>query len=98
MPRSSALRASDADRDAIAARLRQATLDGRLDAEEFEDRLGAALRARTYGELRRLVADLPTAGRAPRRMSAFALALRVLAVLVVLAVVAAIVVLAAAWW
>ena len=60
------LRASDADRELIAERLRKAALEGRLLAEELEQRLGAALRARTYGELDALVADLP-AERAPAR-------------------------------
>jgi hypothetical protein len=59
------LRASDADREHIAERLRKAASEGRLLAEELEQRLGAALRARTYGELDALVADLPD--RAPAR-------------------------------
>jgi hypothetical protein len=60
------LRASDADREHIAERLRKAASEGRLLAEELEQRLGAALRARTYGELDELVADLP-AERSPAR-------------------------------
>ncbi|HEY6295867.1 MAG TPA: DUF1707 domain-containing protein, partial [Streptosporangiaceae bacterium] len=36
--------------------------DGRLTAEELDERLELAMTARTYGELARLVADLPTAG------------------------------------
>jgi uncharacterized protein DUF1707 len=95
MPRTSSLRASDADRDAVADRLRQATLEGRLDAEEFEERLGAALHARTYGELRRLVSDLPSVRP---RVSPFVIALKVLAALIVLMVAAVVLVMAAAWW
>ena len=53
------LRASDADRDAIVDRLRGAASEGRLAAHELEDRVGAALRACTYGELDATVADLP---------------------------------------
>ena len=53
------LRASEADRAIIAERLYQATLEGRLLAEELDERLGVALSARTYGELDPLVADLP---------------------------------------
>jgi DUF1707 SHOCT-like domain len=53
------LRASDADRELIAERLRQAATEGRLFADELEERLGAALSARTYGELDAVVADLP---------------------------------------
>jgi hypothetical protein len=56
----STLRASDADREQVAERLRQATAEGRLLAEELEQRLGAVFAARTYGELDALVADLPS--------------------------------------
>lgn len=52
-------RASDADRAHIAEQLRRATDEGRLLAHEFDDRLGQALNARTYGELDAIVADLP---------------------------------------
>jgi hypothetical protein len=54
------LRASDADRELVAERLRQATAEGRLTPNELEHRLGAALSAQTYGELDALVADLPS--------------------------------------
>src|SRR5437764_12239344 len=59
MARRSMLRASDADRELVAERLRHATGEGRLLAEELEQRLTAAFSARTYGELETLVADLP---------------------------------------
>ena len=59
MAKRATLRASDADREHVAERLRKATGEGRLLAEELEERLGAALSARTYGELDSLVADLP---------------------------------------
>jgi hypothetical protein len=59
MARRSVLKASDADREQIAERLRNATAEGRLLAEELEDRLGAAFSARTYRELDAVVADLP---------------------------------------
>ena len=59
MARTAALRASDKDRDTIAERLREAAAEGRLLIEELEQRLGAALTARTYGELEALIADLP---------------------------------------
>ena len=67
MARHSSLRASDADREAVTERLRQAAGEGRLEPEELEDRLHTALRARTYGELDRVVADLPAKGVAFRR-------------------------------
>lgn len=53
------LRASDADRDRAIERLRQAASEGRLSTEELEQRLEAALSARTYAQLDALVADLP---------------------------------------
>lgn len=59
MVRRSHLRAADADREYVAERLRNAAAEGRLLADEFEHRLGAALSARTYGELDAVVADLP---------------------------------------
>jgi hypothetical protein len=59
MARRSVLKASDADREQTAERLRNATAEGRLLAEELEHRLGAAFSARTYGELDAVVADLP---------------------------------------
>ena len=52
-------RAGDADREAVAERLRMAAGEGRLDLEELDDRLERAYAARTYGQLRVLVADLP---------------------------------------
>ena len=67
MARRAVLRASDSDRERIADRLRKATAEGRLLAEELEERLGAAFSARTYGELDALVADLPGEGQRPRR-------------------------------
>jgi hypothetical protein len=59
MAKRATLRASDADREHVAERLRKATAEGRLLAEELEERLGAAFTARTYGELDGLVSDLP---------------------------------------
>jgi hypothetical protein len=55
------LRASHADRDRVADVLRIAAGDGRLTAEELDERLEAALSARTMGELAALTADLPSA-------------------------------------
>jgi hypothetical protein len=53
------LRASHADRDQVAELLRVAAGDGRLSADELDDRLESALTARTYAELAALTADLP---------------------------------------
>ncbi|MER5882809.1 DUF1707 domain-containing protein [Streptomyces sp. NPDC001941] len=53
------MRASDAERERIAERLRDAVAEGRLDMKEFEERLEAAYLARTHAELEPLVRDLP---------------------------------------
>jgi hypothetical protein len=53
------LRVSDADRDAVMAELGEHFQAGRLDSEEFGQRLEAAGNARTRGDLDRLMADLP---------------------------------------
>ncbi|MFD7314982.1 DUF1707 domain-containing protein [Streptomyces sp. NPDC059883] len=55
-------RASDAERERVAERLREAVAEGRLDMEEFDERLEAAFKARTHGELAPLVRDLPAPG------------------------------------
>ncbi|MFJ6796504.1 DUF1707 domain-containing protein [Streptomyces sp. NPDC091268] len=59
------LRASDADRDRVVERLRDAVAEGRLDMEEFEERLDAAYTSRTYAELEPLTRDLPAPQAAP---------------------------------
>ncbi len=59
MPEPPAPRASDADREQVAAHLRQAAGEGRLDTEELEERVAGAYRARTQSELLALVDDLP---------------------------------------
>ena len=62
----SSLRASDSDREQAAERLRCATAEGRLSAEELEQRLEVLLASRTYGELDALEADLRASrSRAP---------------------------------
>jgi Domain of unknown function (DUF1707) len=53
------LRASHEDRDRVVELLRVAAGDGRLTAEELDQRLEAALTARTYSELAVLTTDLP---------------------------------------
>ncbi|MCT7354900.1 DUF1707 domain-containing protein [Streptomyces sp. 15-116A] len=56
------LRASDADRERVADILRDALAEGRLDMEEFSERLDATYQARTYGELEPITRDLPAPG------------------------------------
>jgi hypothetical protein len=58
----SELRASHDDRDRVVELLRVSAGDGRLTAEELDERLELAMTARTYGELAKLVTDLPAAG------------------------------------
>jgi hypothetical protein len=53
------IRASDQDRDAVVATLRDAYTAGRLTLEEFDERTTAAYASKTWGELRRLTEDLP---------------------------------------
>ncbi|MEA2450413.1 MAG: hypothetical protein QOG63_2345 [Thermoleophilaceae bacterium] len=52
------LRASDADRDAAALRLRNAAVEGRIDDDELERRVGEVYSARWMGDLERLTADI----------------------------------------
>jgi len=59
------LRASHEDRDRVVELLRVAAGDGRLTAEELDQRLEAALTARTYSELAVLTTDLPVAASQP---------------------------------
>lgn len=53
------MRASDADRDKYATVLQEAYAQGRLTRDEYDERLDACMRAKTYGDLSPLVADLP---------------------------------------
>jgi hypothetical protein len=104
MARSATLRASDADRDAVAERLRQAAVEGRLEPDELEERLHTALRARTYAELDRLVGDLPrravprTRPAAPAGGLVLAIAVRIAVLLVVVAALMVAFAVTAAWW
>jgi len=61
-PRDRSLRVGDRERDAVSEILRERHLEGRLDAEEFEARLGRCLTAKTYAELDELIADFPPEG------------------------------------
>jgi uncharacterized protein DUF1707 len=101
------LRASDADRERVIERLRQAAAEGRLLTEELEQRLEAALSARTYAQLDAVIADLPgrrlLAPRETRRLAwvppALALAIAIpVALAAVAAVVLAVTGVLAMWW
>lgn len=69
-PDPSHLRISDEDRHKVADILRDAAGEGRLDLDELDQRLEAAYKAKTYGDLVPLTVDLPahpagTGGVAP---------------------------------
>jgi hypothetical protein len=56
------IRVSDAERDQAVAELSEHFQAGRVTQEEFEDRSGRALQARTRSELSELFTDLPPLG------------------------------------
>jgi hypothetical protein len=53
------IRVSDADRDQAVAELSEHFQTGRLTQDEFDDRTGSALQARTGADLAGLFTDLP---------------------------------------
>jgi hypothetical protein len=59
MPPRPDLRCSDAERERVAAFLRDQAAEGRLTPDELDDRVGRAYAAKTVRELKELVADLP---------------------------------------
>ena len=59
-----AMRAASADRERAVDVLKAGFTEGRLTQDEYNDRMGRAYAARTYGELMALTADLP-AGAMP---------------------------------
>jgi DUF1707 SHOCT-like domain len=61
-PAAPAIRASDRERDAAVQQLQAAFAEGRLDDQEFDQRMRAALVARTRAELDGVLADLPRSG------------------------------------
>ncbi|HEX4060713.1 MAG TPA: DUF1707 domain-containing protein [Streptosporangiaceae bacterium] len=64
------IRISDADREQVAARLREHFAEGRINSDELDERISAVFAAKTYGDLRHVLADLPddapSAPMAPR--------------------------------
>jgi hypothetical protein len=67
---SPAVRVSDRERDAVVQRVQTAFAEGRLDDTEFDERMRAALTARTRGNLDVLLTDLPAETAAPGPASA----------------------------
>ena len=53
------MRAAHADRERVVAALKAAFVQGRVDKDELDARVGQAISARTYAELAVLTADLP---------------------------------------
>ncbi|MGH3156259.1 MAG: DUF1707 SHOCT-like domain-containing protein, partial [Streptosporangiaceae bacterium] len=53
------IRISDADREEVAARLREHFAEGRLSCDELDERISAVFAAKTYGDLRHVLTDLP---------------------------------------
>jgi hypothetical protein len=68
-PAAAGLRASRADRERVIDLLKAAFVQGRLDRDEFDARIGQAVASRTYGELAAVTADIPAEliGAPPRR-------------------------------
>jgi uncharacterized protein DUF1707 len=58
-PAAPAVRASDRERDAATQQLQAAFAEGRIDDAEFDERMRAALTARTRADLDEPLADLP---------------------------------------
>ena len=89
--RDPSLRAADADREATGECLRRHHAEGRLDTEEFQERIDRCYEAKTVGELDQLVSDLPpeqtSEGRFhPRRLRMIPLVPIVIAIVVISAV------------
>jgi hypothetical protein len=68
------IRVSDADRNRVTAQLRDHFAAGRITPDELDERLSAALNAKTFGDLRPIMADLP--GPVPAPLGAAAPPLR----------------------
>src|SRR5579859_1651029 len=64
------MRVSDADREAVTARLRDHYAEGRLTPAELDERVSAALNAKTFADLRPLTRDLPGPAPVPPRTDA----------------------------
>ena len=53
------IRISDADREHVVEQLREHYAEGRLTSDELDERVTATLSAKTYGDLRAVMTDLP---------------------------------------
>lgn len=106
-----ALRIGDADRERASAQLGEHFAAGRLDSEEYAERLDACWTARTAADLAVLFHDLPALAPAARPVArtmpsrlpgplraALLVLLRAVALVLVIAVVAAVVLDKLPWW
>ena len=67
-PRDRQLRVGNAEREAVVEVLRREHLAGRLDNDEFDERVARCLAAKTYAELDELIGDLPADERQTSRV------------------------------
>ncbi len=89
------LRVGDSEREETGEQLRRAHAEGRLDAEEFQQRIERCYKAKTVGDLRALVVDLPgeprqrerSFGRGPRLLPRWGAAVPILLTIFVIAAV-----------
>jgi len=67
-PPAAGFRAARADRERVIDLLKAAFVQGRLDRDEFDERVGQVLVSRTYAELAAITADIPAelVGALPR--------------------------------
>lgn len=83
----SEIRTSQAERDRVVERLRIHAGDGRLEVEELEQRIEAALSARTHADLEAVEADLPRPASPRRRRRRHPLRRHLVAISVLLVVI-----------
>ncbi|MFG2000107.1 DUF1707 domain-containing protein [Spirillospora sp. NPDC048911] len=69
MNESENLRASDADRDRVADRLREALAEGRITPDEHAERIDVVYQAKTYADLEPVLRDLPGEDGPPVRLT-----------------------------
>jgi hypothetical protein len=60
------MRISNTERNEIADILSKHFAEGRLDSDEFDERVGKVMNAKTRGDLAGLLDDLPSPGPPPR--------------------------------
>ena len=93
-----AVRASDAERDAVVQALGAAHAEGRLTMDELQERVERGVAARTREDLDALTADLPARPRVRPTADPALLVLLGLALALVVALFGVVVTRGAAWW